>query len=218
MDSTVDQLASDIRQLWVNAHRDWELRTTGTPSDWGHRFMTKWDGGVSEDGRVHGSVWVKIALFVMANELDLEVLITAVFYKQLYKPPYPNMAHGAAALERYRVYTSPGTQLELRNELIYALESQKQRATSDVLTKTKYYNLDDNIAWRITIGSKSIPLTPLFRYCVAVNQQWSDIAEQYYPTARKQYKQRPKLYDDVWGEWIPPDFKTKALAVKACET
>lgn len=216
IDDQIDGSAAHIRNLWVNAHRDMELRTKGKSTGWGQRTMPQWDGGIGSDGKHHKNVWLKIAEFVAQNDLDAAILVTSIFYKQIDFIPTPNFAVGAKALERYNDYMSPGTQLEIRADLTHAFESQKQRATSDVFTKVKYYKLDEKDAWRITIGSRTVPLTPLFRYCVAVNQNWTEIAEQFYPTARKQYRQLANLYDEVWGEWIPSEFKARAMAKKEC--
>lgn len=207
-ESELKALAQRIRDLWVVEYRDYELRTKGKATGWGSRHMNQWDGGQNTtSGKSYKPVWPKIAEFCLAYDLEPETLLHALFYRRVDYPPMPNQAHGADALDKYRNYTAPGTNLEIKTELIHAFESQKQRALSDVFTKKTYYKLDESTAWRVTIASDDKSLTPLFRFCVAKNQGWEDVAEQYVAQATKQYKRFADLYDEVWGDWIPMDFK-----------
>lgn len=210
----LEALAQHVRDLWVIEHHNFERRTKGKVSDWGNKYMAMWDGGETYDGKIHKSVWPKIAKFVIENDLQPDVLIHAVFWRKVDKPPTPNMAHGPSALEKYANYAAPATRMEIKTDLIHAFESQKQRALADVFSKTTYYKLNEQTAWRATIAGSSIPLTPLFRYCVARNQNWDDVATDFKPQACKQYKRYAELYNEVWGEWIPDDFKVEALATK----
>jgi hypothetical protein len=209
-DEQLEAFAQRIRDLWVAEYRDFELRTKGKATGWGSRRMSKWDGGETEDGRIHKPVWPKIAVFCLEHGLEPDVLIHALFYRKVDYPPMPNQAHGGHALEKYNEYTAPGTRMEIKTELLHAFESQKQRVLADVFSKVQYYKLDEKAAWRITVASKDTPLTPLFRYCVARNQGWEEVATQYEPSATRQYRRFADVYDEVWGDWVPTDFKQKA--------
>lgn len=202
-----NDLAKKIRCLWVSEYRDFELRTKGKSTDWGSRHMNRWDGGDSADGKFYKAVWPKIATFVEEHELDAELLVRAMFYRCLNYAPMPNQAHGGTALERYRIYTSPTTQVEMKTELMYSFESQKSRALREVFSKKTYYKLDETTAWRVTIGDPVVPFTPLFRYCVAVNQGWDDIGTAFEGKAKRQYKQFAELYNEVWTDWIPASLR-----------
>jgi hypothetical protein len=203
----LEALSQRIRDLWVAEYRDFELRTKGKATGWGSRHMAKWDGGETADGKLCRPVWPRIADFVLEYDLDPDVLVHAMFWRRVDYPPTPNQAHGQFALEQYRLYTSPGTRLEIKTELIHSFESQKQRAMADVFAKKTYHKLDEKTAWRVVVGSNTTPLTPLFRYCVARNQGWEDIAVDFVKPALRQYRRLADLYDEVYGDWIPADIK-----------
>lgn len=200
--------AKRIRELWVIEHRHFEQRTIGKVTDWGSQHMTKWDGGETHDGKCHSPVWPKILQFTKEHNLQPETLVRAMFYRKALTPT-PSQACGQYALDQYQIYTSPGTKLEMKNELIHGFESQKQRALSEVFTKTTYYKLDEKTAWQVVVGSNVIPLTPLFKYCVARNQGWNDIADEYCERASAQYQRQADLYNEVWADWIPADFRDR---------
>jgi hypothetical protein len=210
LDVELEELGQRIRQCWVEEQRNFSLRTSGAAGDWGEKHMTKWDGGTDSLGKEHASVWLKIARFCMDNNLEPFQLIRAMFYDALPAlPPRPNQAHGNYALEKYRHFTSPGTYLEIKNLYTSKFETQKQYVTSNVFSRIKYSGRDEITAWKLAITEKGAPLSPLFRYCVAINQGWTDIASMYAEKARVQYLYSPKLYDAVWQEWIPNTLKEK---------
>lgn len=206
-DTQVEELAHKIRRMWAEERRRFDLRTSGVPSDWGNRHMNKWDGGKAKDGKHYNPVWPKIAQLCIDEHLDPLLLVRAIFYHRDQYPPEPNQAAGNTALDRYRMYTSPSTQLEIQNSLLNALGCDRALSTAEVARQKHYYNRDDACAWRLTLVSTTVNLSPLFRYCVAKNQQWDDLAEQFYSAAVKQYAQHPEIYNDVWSEWIPATLK-----------
>jgi hypothetical protein len=210
MTDQIEALAKYIRALWVAEYHDFELRTKGIATDWGTHHMSKWDGGETSDGKTCTAVWPRIARFCIEHNLEPDLLIRAVYYRKVDFPPHPNQAHGAKALEVYRAYTAPATRMEIKTELIHKFESQKQRALSDVFSKKHYYKLDELSAWQSAISTSAPVLTPLFRYCVAKNQGWDDLANEYQARAAKQYRRFAEIYDEVWGEWIPAELKSMA--------
>ncbi len=213
-DGQLSTLAQCIREMWVAEYRDFELRTTGLATGWGRRHMVHWDGGNTPDGKVCKPVWPKIAKHVTENDLEPDLLVRALFYRKTDYPPTPNQAHGPYALEQYRLYTSPGTTLEIKSDLIHGFDSQKQRALSEVASKTTYFKLDETTAWKVTVGDTDVPLTPLFRYCVACNQGWDDIGTKFEAQAKKQYRRFAAVYNEVWGAWIPETLKKEAPCVQ----
>lgn len=212
-DKAIEATGQKIRALWCSEMCDFDLRNTGRISGWGKRHITRWDGGVSAAGRFYKPVWPKIAAFCLDNELEPAQLVRAMFYRKMIFAPNPSAAIGAKALEQYKSYTTPLTVLEIKTSIIHALESQKSRATSSVLSLETYYKLDQQTAWRRTITSRDEPLSPLFRYVVAKNQSWEDLAPMYEAAAYRQFNRHPELYLEVWGDWIPNEMRAKEHSI-----
>lgn len=205
----IDRLAKDIRRLWCDEVRDLDLRTTGRASGWGSTHMRKWDGGTSPDGRTYSCVWPKIAEFCARENLEADKLVRAMFYGEMTYAPYPNMAYGDKALEKYRVYTQPSTRLEMKMRVLYEFDAQKARAVALVTSLKMYRKLDEQTAWRSTIANKMEPFSPLFRYCIAKNQGWEDIAPTYEAAAKRQYDRCADIYSDVWADWLPTELRKR---------
>ncbi len=209
--AVIDKIAERIRALWCEEVRLYELRTKGASTNWGSTYLTKWDGGRTANGTRCEPVWPKIAMHCINHNLDPDKLVRAMFHGAINYTPYPNMAHGADALAKYALYTSPKTELELTNKLTYEFEAQKSRAISTVMSMKTYQAMDEQTAWKCTLASKDEPLSYLFRYCVAKNQGWHDIAQLYEVQARKQYERHKGLYDKIWSDWIPTELSAKDM-------
>ncbi len=203
---TRQQLSERIRALWCEEMRDFNLRNKGLPGNWGTRHIVKWDGGRDDKGSSFTPVWPKIAQFCIQHDLEPEILVRALFYRQA-NTPRPNQAHGPYALDTYIAYTQSRTKLDQKSQIIYEFESQKARVVAETVRLKKYHRLEEQMAWRSVIASRDQPLSPLFRYCVCMNQKWHDMSVDYLDAARRQYKRDSKLYDEVWGDWIPQQLK-----------
>lgn len=203
----LEDLGQEIRRLWCSERRFFDLRNTGRSGDWGDTQIRRWDGGRSASGKFYKPVWPTIAAFCIDNNLEPHLLVKALFHNVMLQAPLPNMAHGNFALEKYRQYTSPATSLEIKSKIINEFESQKSKAHAEVVNRKKYNNSSEELAWKIVILDNKSSLSPLFRYCIAKNQNWDDIHPDYYEAAKRQYSRHPDVYDAVWQEWIPDTLK-----------
>ncbi len=206
-DTRIDNTAQHIRKVWAEERRRFELRTTGVASDWGNRHMCRWDGGVANDGKHYNPVWPRIAALCDKYNLVPDLLVRAMFHNRMQYPPEPSQAVGNEAISRYRLFTSASTRLERTADIRSAFGCDKSLSTAEVARQKKYFKRDEAGAWRITLVTMTVNLSPLFRYCVACNQGWDDIAMQFQSPAMRQYLQNADLYDEVWGEYIPENLK-----------
>lgn len=204
----LDKLGEKIRELWCEERKFFDLRNTGISSNWGSLTIRRWDGGKTVSGRFYKPVWPIIAKFCLDHDLEPEQLIKAMFYKTVLTAPLPNMAHGNYALDKYRQYTLPTTNLEIKTKAITEFETQKSRAYSTVNSLVKYNGVDEQTAWKMVIADSKLPLTPLFRYCISKNQDWPILYEKYKDPAIRQYKRNSEIYNEVWKEWIPMDLRS----------
>lgn len=211
--NNIEELSAYIRMVWVEERRYFDLRNTGASSNWGAQAISYWDGGMDANGKRHTPVWPKIAEFCRKHNLRPDVLVRAIFHSATTNAPNPNVAYNQKALNSYKIFTSPSTELELRSKIINSFESQKSRAISEVTRRKQYQGKDDITAWRMTIASRMIPLSDLFRYCVCKNQGWDDLSENYFDSAVTQYLHDPDIYDLVWKDWITPELKEQRKRV-----
>lgn len=201
----LEQSAQTIRDLWCEAVRMFELRTTGVSSGWGNTRMKTWDGGMDSIGKFHKSAWLKIAAFCEDNKLIPALLIKALFKDCKYKPE-PNQAYGTHALSVYTTYMAKSTQMAMQNDFMVAFESQKASVAANMVRYKTYSGNDDRIALLRAVLDKSASISQLFKYCILKNQN-EPIAEDFFDVAKLLYEQDPDMYDATWGDWIPKELK-----------
>lgn len=211
MPSDREEIAATIRACWVEEYRKFILRTKGVSTDWGSRSFVKWDGGQdSRSGAIYKNVWLSIADNCIEHDVDPYTFVKAMFHNRM-KTPWPNMATGEYGIGRYSEYMNPKTQLEIKSDIVNSFEAQKARILSTVSRYIHFNKWDEKDSWIIAITDHNEPFTPLFRYSVAKNQGWTDVANEYLIPARQQYKTHRKLYDEVWEEWIPDELRSVEL-------
>jgi hypothetical protein len=203
----MQNLAIRIRRLWVEGVRDYELRTRGIASGWGNYEMPTWDGGINSKGQANECVWEKIAQFCIDQDMVPEVLVKAMFHDALYMPR-PNQSHGDFARGRYAYYNSPLVQGQIKTNIKNAFESQQSYAAANTQRLKRSGGLTEEEALRSAVLAKVTPLSPLFKYCVLKNLG-RPVAEDYAEVAYYQYRQFPKQYDEVWGDWIPQELRDR---------
>lgn len=207
METDIAQLARDIREMWCSERRYFELRTEGVSTDWGEKHMAQWDGGTTSTGKKYAPVWPKIARYCLDRNLNPPTLIRAIFRAANRGfMPQPSHATGDKALQKYNAYIGTGSQLEMKNTLLYKFESQKLCAFSAIQRLVHYSDKTEEVAWRLTLTNMHEPLTPLFRYCAALQRKFADVADMFELDALYQYKRDADLYNEIWGDMIPLKF------------
>jgi hypothetical protein len=203
--SDAEKRAAQVRLAWCKEYQDFELRTIGASTGWGQRPMARWDGGVDSRGAHHSSVWDKIVKFCDDNGLETDTLVRAMFFRAKVAPK-PNMAHGQYAMSKYQEFTGADTGLSVRDDITYEFESQKSHLAAGIARLAKYNDKPEDFAIVHLACLPDSPYTQLFRYCVLRNRG-SKIADKYLAAARRIYSKHPKAYDDIWGNWLPPEVK-----------
>ena len=99
--------------------------------------------------------------------------------------------------------------------------AQSQRAKTSIDVRSKGNKQHMGLAIYSAILDNAVPLTALYRYCLAVkagsslkDQDWSDkfkaLAAEYEFAAAVEYTLFPVEYSQVWGKVIPEKFKQNA--------
>jgi len=140
------------------------------------------------------SRWVvcyeRAAEFIEKNGCDADEYIAAQF--QFTKPfPMPNQLYSDTALKKYQNYAHDDTGLV---ELIAQIETELNYLDTRQLLGLSIEDI---------LTSVVAPLSPLFRYVMAMSFKRQDIAEFYREAAREQlarFRRTKEVYEELVGE------------------
>jgi hypothetical protein len=121
---------------------------------------------------------------------------------------------GSRAWENYRI----GQDLS-HDDIRVAFKIQRELAERKMVVEQSLGS-EAVEAWREVLLDYSLPLSALFRYCLAKslvregNERFESVAEEFRVAAALQYLRNPRSYDEIWGpDWIPDDFTQQARKV-----
>lgn len=194
---------SAIRDYWVDSVCNMLNRRCGgvdPATATVGQYKAKWDGGVSPGtGRNYQPVWPKLAELksqginpYLLIEMFLETWPGAGI-------PCPTALLSEALHQKYFSQPSPedALRVSLRVQTDYA---DVQR--SSMLCNPAYPTQKQ--VWRAIVANRRSVLTPLFRFCLAVQTGIEDIQQQLLPAAALEYMLRREAYDKIWGQHIAP--------------
>jgi len=203
----LEDMARRCREAYIACRRERDLLHSGKTSY--TKPAAKWDGGEDTSGAVHQPYWPKMAKFMIKHGLTPEHCIRVRFAlcRDMSKdPPYPNQIANPTYLEEYKA-----DQVKKISEWIEgAFSYEKAYCASSITLMEEELGRKGKPVWRSVLLDESIPLSALFRYCLARSESIDDVAEEYEIPAMTQYIVARKEYDQVWGNWIPEDFRSSA--------
>ena len=131
------------------------------------------------------------------------------------KPPFPNQLNAPRAFANY----AAGGEISF-NEIFSAFNSQQQIAENHMVVAQQGGSSAEE-AWEDVLDDDDMPLSALFRYCLALSvakksqdERFKDIARRFRTVAALQYLQDPESYNAIWGEeWIPQKFRDKVHGI-----
>jgi hypothetical protein len=201
-----------VREAYIAERRLRDEMRHDAPSN--YLPATQWDGGRATrfDKTVYVKpIWPKIAKVVLDNHIDPVAYVRVQFaQKSMSSPdPQPNHLLGPKALERYRRAYPEQAMLQRTRD---AFEHQKTALSVAVTNFMDLGDMTDEQIFTAVVCSSQLPFTPLFRYCLAHQVKRPQLAERYFEDAAFEFCLQPKLYANVWGDWIPDGFATLAVA------
>lgn len=213
------RIAKEIRSLYIGRRRAYEQATTGRESQ--YLPGEHWDGGVNRQGHNRSSIWLKIAVFCVEHGLDHLDYVQQVFIDPpCRRAPQPNQLLSQRILGSYR-WDKCGDNEAARLEYIRnAFEEEKLRLDErlfewvDIVESITEQKFNKREVQRAILGDDNLGLTPLFRFCLAIQQQQDDIAEYYYGAAILQYLRFPDEYQVIWGDLLPAWFHKPACSLR----
>ena len=133
--------------------------------------------------------WEKAAKFIETHECEVDEYVAAQFFYT--RPfPMPNQLYSDFALKKYENYTKTDVGL---NELFMQLETELNYLST---RQQLGFDIDDILA------SKPAPLSPLFRYVMALYFKRPALAEVYRVDAREQlnrFQKTKEVYEKLVG-------------------
>ena len=208
----LEEMAQRCRDAYIHERRQRDLMFS---SKTGYtKPHVRWDGGEDvKNEKVYEPIWPKIANFMIKHGLSPEHCIHIRFQQVMdvsSKPPYPNQIANMQYLEAYQT----GYLEKLADSLQGMLQYEKTCCKTFISLAEEETPKRGKPLWRFVLVDESIPLSPLFRYCLARSEDIADVAENYEIPAMSQFMTAYDEYDKVWGAWIPTDFKERAHMVR----
>lgn len=206
-------LSQRLRHLYVENRSVIESLRAGTECV--YRVPGRYDGlppcGVEEAGTP--SVWLTMANWVIANEVDPELFICdALEDRGRNHIPEPPQLMTEAMLKNYRT-------VEERLDLAGALNFQVEECRKQIMIAQTLRGLKKRMAYAWVLTNEDFELSSLFRYCLAKSLIESDgigfarIATQYEKSAVVQYQRHRQLYAKHWSSFLPDGFAALAARV-----
>ena len=209
------KIANRLRAAFIREYRRHQRAVTGKDSKYGSKAMPKWDGGRDDDGFFHTDVWLDIASHLTEMQcLSPERFVQAQFVidprvDKKSRPPQPPMLLSEAAWNRF-VEFNEDAENRLKNELkSECLVFQAHCQT----VSTWFPNYEQKDLWRFVLKDLEVPLSALFRFCVAVSEDLGDVTDQFHELALQEYLQDSQGYDCAWGVYIPACLKQDGLDI-----
>lgn len=213
--SIVKEIAEVVRELFITRYRQVESEggkgfSNWTPGPW-------WDGG-NVRGTNRNNIWEAAAKLILKHRLPLGEFVNYVTgeWRRLKKQPVPRPNHlcsPQAVADFHRL--NRGSTADPLQGLQTAIEFQR-----DALEQAMYgYQAFDGTEYEVTspeelkrlvLWDEDLSLSALFRYCLAVDEGYDDIAKTFLAGALVQYLSQLRHYDQVWGIWIPQQFRNTA--------
>ena len=224
-DSTVDPDTLRIRAAYFRNRRNYFSSINQQDSEDGFKPIARYDGGhdAATGKNYKTPVWPSILKFLRTNKIDnFEGFITAQFQyipglSSQWHVPKPNELKSDRALTNYINYS-----IEVGNVFKRALTTQLNIFDGEQLAFIK--RADPNTPylpahfWLMVLRDTSNELTPLFRYCIGVAQQFDEIINAFEVSALTQFLLDPIAYDMYWDSMLPPQFKVPIYQLLELET
>ena len=204
--------AATIRTAYTHEMRQF-LQTRGADGA-NYRPSRRWEAARLPNGKLardkHGKVrkhseWWKAAKFALENCLEPRALVRAAFYGRRIHPPRPNHLSSAALLERYTVLSAGE-----RAEIATGLKTQAALYVRHVDLLEEDGGASRHEATLRVLLDRSLRLTPLLRYCLAVDAGLSRASSVYLQHAVMQFMRQPELYEEHWKDVLPAGFSAQA--------
>ena len=213
-----EELSESVKAIFVECYRQRESALRGQcswePGIW-------WNGGRTRRGVVRPNIWRLGAKFIIKHELPVfQFIYYVVFDYNTRALPKPTLLISKTVAARYRHISHDGEQVLVQVQAEFGMQQEALEFAVSWYDDAEECGLEIGIdaaeIKRRVLMDTSTSLSALFRYCLAVNEEFGDIAKQYYDAALIQYVPLSRVYDCVWKDWIPDVFRMDADKLSRC--
>jgi hypothetical protein len=160
--------------------------------------------------------WIQLARTLIKARIDPAEFVRSQFY-MISAADHPPGMHALASQKCFDRYEQ-SRELAVR-EITSALRFQAECLQREV-SMAQNGNRSPQAIWETILTNELLSLSPLFRYCLALNlarsqplehrDRFRNIARHYERHAALQYIYNKPIYDTVWGpDWIPAGFAAR---------
>lgn len=196
--------AAAIREAYCSTRNRWHQMNEGIDSDWGGHPLPRYDGGMDSAGRMHRSIWERIARFIIEKRVSPIRYIEAQFRSVVGTPPEPGSLCSEFAYRRYEGHNQAEVSVLSR---LFKFQKEKLALESVKFCALRTMGWTDRDVCSAVLQNTQVEMSALFRYCEAVRVGLDDVAEEFQTAASIQYLASPEAYDEVWGDYIPVHLK-----------
>lgn len=193
-------MAERLQRSYVAHRTDSIRRQTKNPTA-GFRLSERW----TIKDRQNKTIWDRLAVQLRALRMFPEILVSVAFRQFALaggKTPLPNQLLVRPVVTAYRNQFAPVTAEEAADKLRTEIEVF-QRFVACLLSRG---NRSLEEVRRFSLLDRQVGISPLFRYCAAISEGLTDIADIFEPMASVQFSPSWRAYRDAWGDFLPPEF------------
>lgn len=189
-----------VRSEFVYAMQRWLMTRTGRPSDYGKRPLPRWD-----TRQISTSYWMRIGRLCLDRRISPRRLVSALFHNwSSTRQPMPNMLLSDAVITAARDSDKTAIK-EKRDEL----GLQFTQLAALVAERVRLYALSEHDATLAVLRNDTVPLSALFRYCVAVRLNERAIHRHYLRAAALQFRLNDEVLTEAWKDLLTADMRTE---------
>lgn len=201
------QLASICRQAYILARNRWIA--TRQISGVGYDPGPRWDGGQHRN-KTYKSIWPKVAAFVTEHKLNPFFLARSLceHVADSDRPPLPNMMYSPKSLAIYAEY-----KLQMERNIAASFRSNSALVRSRLAYYQSAYKYSEPNAVLYLLTNPRVQITHLYRYCLARAAGFNALVDELAPAAAMEILGLEKMYERVWGDFLPKDFVATAQQI-----
>lgn len=189
-----------VRQEFVYAMQRWLVARTGRPSDYGKHPLPRWD-----TTSIGTSYWMRIARLCLDRRISPRRLVSALFQNwSSTRQPMPNML-----LSEHVVTAARDNDKAAIKEKQQELQLQFSQLASLVAERVRLHAMSEYDATLAVLRNETLPLSALFRYCVAVRLNDRTIYRHYLRTAALQFRLNDEVFTEAWKDLLTADMRAE---------
>ena len=206
--------ALQARSVYCECVRDWEA-ARGRESEFGSSPVPRYDGGRDASGKLHDTIWPRLATYLVQNGCEISGFIRCQFAcANPARRPEPKLMMTSEAMANYARYRAG-----LADDLKCQLHVEVGNARLGLL---KVRHLQKVLGWTehqahvSLVMDAALNISPLMRYALACQFNELASAARWLPEAARQYLECPAAYDAVWGEkYINAQLRQQATGIQS---